>query len=62
MELRQSSIFTTFLDTQLPEIIAKVNEDTAHVLFEREKAEFLGLIQENMTLLDAMLKGFAASR
>jgi len=53
-------LFTGFIENGLPEIINKINQDTAQGLFEREKAEFLGLIQENMSLLDVMLKGFAS--
>ena len=56
LELKQSSIFTDFLETQLPEVLTRLNEETAKIMFEREKAEFLGLIQENMTVLDLMLK------
>ena len=44
LEMRQSSIFTEFLETQLPEVLTRINEDTAKVMFEREKADFLGLI------------------
>ena len=59
LELRQSGLFTDFLNNQLPDILARVNEVTAQSLFDKEKADFLALIQDNMNLLDALLKQFA---